>query len=80
MYGTSNYQVERVNFSNGKNVKFTALLNIPRAKSESTYVLEWKLGILNIKGSGKTMTLFGEKIILFQVELIMLFDLIFQKI
>lgn len=60
MYGISDFVVERVSGLTGKSVKISALLNIPKARSDANYVLDWKLGILNIKGHGKSYAVYGD--------------------
>lgn len=60
MYGISNFTVERISISTGDNVKISALLNLPKAQSEANYILDWKLGLLNIKGHGKSSAVYGK--------------------
>lgn len=60
-YGISQYKVDKVSISPyGQNVKIMAILLVPRAMSRATYTMDWKLGILNLRGNGKTTAEYGE--------------------
>lgn len=62
-YGMSQYKIDKVQISpDDKNVKISVLLHVPKATSKASYNMDWNLGILNLRGSGKTTAEYGKQI------------------
>lgn len=61
-YGMSKFKVDKIQMSpDDTNVKITALLHVPKATSKANYNMDWNIGILNLRGSGKTMAEYGKQ-------------------
>lgn len=68
-YGSSNFICEKVTLpSLGKVVKLSAILKFPTLKAESGYELDWKIGPIDIKGTGKSYAWFENLRVNFQLS------------